>query len=370
MFKPYLRHQFTAVLLFLFSCFTLAQVSIQANLVPGVSFSSSDALGCTISSTTTVPFKIKLVAHVQQVNGGKISVLTSETMLLQPGITVIDPNVLPFSIRYLNNDLGFYEQTNSHLPAGNYQYCVQLFCLEKNCSEFINLEQNYSDCNEVDMPNSTPLMLSSPDDEAQIEDCRPNFTWIPPMPIGSDPNISYAFTLVELREKQSAENGISRNRPLYNLKGIKGINQFFPAELQDLTRGNRYAWQVVAYLGHTPIQSSEVWEFEIIKPEEDVQPMPFVRLKTTDDRIYSALNELKFIYTNEGNATSLDYTIYTIDNKRVKMKLPELPLVFGENTFEMKLADYHLEHKQEYILKVKNANKEVYVLKFRFYYKP
>ena len=186
----------------------------------------------------------------------------------------------------------------------------------------------------------------------------------------SDPNISYSFKLVQLREKQSAENGISRNRPLYSGSGIVGVNQFFPAEISDLIPGNRYAWQVIAHLGKTPIQSSEVWEFKIPKPEEIIQPMPFVRLKTTDDQVYSALNELKFIYTNEGTSTSLDYAIYTSDNKLVKQKLPELALEYGENSFRINLTDYHLEHKEEYILKVRNVNKEIYILKFKYYFKP
>ena len=112
----------------LLSCAFLskAQVSIQSNISSGVSFSSADALYCTITSTNSLPFKIRLIARVQQINGGDISVLTTEAMYLQPGINVIDHNIVQFSLDYKNKDLGFYELTNSHLPAGNYQYCVEI----------------------------------------------------------------------------------------------------------------------------------------------------------------------------------------------------------------------------------------------------
>lgn len=367
------KHLFT--LFFVLIGFILnAQVSLQQTSNVGLRFASEDGLSCIITSTGASPAHVFLELQIKSERNIGVVQGRTKTFVLNPGVTKLDKHTLSLvTKKYLNRDFGNFEQTNGYLPSGGYSVCLILRCADENCETTLFHEVkngSATSCAETHTINPTPLLLASPFDEAELTNKRPNFSWIPPMPIGSDPSLTYGYTLVELREKQSGESGIRRNRPIYQQHGIPNINLPFPAELADLIVGKTYAWQVDAILGKTPIQTSEVWEFEIVEEEEEVFPMPYVRLKTTDDQSYNALNELKFVFNQEGISKDLHYTILKITGEDdLSLELEPLALKFGENSYKVDLRNLGLTHKDYYILRVTSDKGEKYDLKFRYYFR-
>lgn len=350
-----------------------AQVSLQQTSNVGLRLATEDGLSCIITSTSGQPAHVFLELQIKSERNIGVVQGRTKIFVLNPGVTKWDKHQLSLiSKKYLNRDFGNFEQTNGYLPSGGYSICLVLRCADESCETTLFSEiknGTATSCSETSTINPTPLLLASPFDEAELTNKRPNFSWIPPMPIGSDPSLTYRYTLVELREKQSAESGIRRNRPIYQQEGIPNINLPFPAELADLIVGKTYAWQVDAILGKTPIQTSEVWEFEIVEEEEEVFPMPYVRLKTTDDQSYNALNELKFVFNQEGISKHLNYTILRITEEDLSLELEPLAVNFGENSYKVDLRPLGLTHKDYYILRVTSDKGEKYDLKFRYYFK-
>lgn len=349
---------------------SFGQVSISPKLSNNLNFATEDGLSCFITSNLDKPVNVYLEIQINSERGFGVVVAKTENFPLNIGFTTLDRNsIILQQKKYLNRDFGSYEQANGHLPAQGYSVCLALRCVDNDCNFSEQPNREVTTCFEKIAINPTPLLLASPYDEAELTDKRPNFSWIPPMPIGNDPNLNYRFTLVELREKQSPDAGIMRNRPIFQISGLPTISLPYPGELEDLRVGTTYAWQVVALLGKTPVQASEVWEFEIVEKEEEVFPMPFVRLKRTDDQIYNALNELKFIYNQTGNTNILNYKITTITGTPVVISLPSFALNYGENKYTLDLTPLGLEHKQYYILEVLSDKRVIYLLKFRYCYK-
>ncbi|PCJ66672.1 MAG: hypothetical protein COA58_04225 [Bacteroidetes bacterium] len=349
-------------------------LSIQQSPISGLTFSSQDGINCIIQSTYSEPLNMYLTVQISSEKGFPVMMGQTNRFQVLPGLNKIDKSTVTLSdIKYINRDYGNYEQTNGSLPSGGYTVCISLKCGDESCFKQTNLWE-HSDgeirsCSESISINPTPLLLASPYDEAELTTHRPNFSWIPPMPIGTDPNLTYRFTLVELKKNQRGESGIRRNRPLFQMEGLSTMNLPFPGELQDLKVGSSYAWQVDALLGKTPVQTSEVWEFTIVEEEEEVFPMPYVRLKRTDDQIYNTLNELKFIYTQNGVSKKLKYHIKTINGNSLNLDLNPMDLKFGENSFKIDLRPFGLEHKKFYVLEIYSDKGEVYSLKFKYHYK-
>jgi hypothetical protein len=351
-----------------------AYISLQLTPVNSPSFCSKQGIQSTI--TSNLDYTISMVAEVtiRTSKGMTVCQYTTEAFDVNQGVNLLNENNTAIrGIKYGNTDYANYENTNGYLPQGAYSICVRLRCVSEVCFKALSdINSNQlQKCQTKASINPTPLLLSLPRDNAEIDEVRPNFTWIPPMPVGSDPSLTYTYVLVELRERQRGEAAIRRNRPLHIQENIKGVMLPFPAELDDLERGKRYAWQVTSVLGSTPIQQSEVWEFEIKKEEEVIIAMPFVRLKTTDTRVYNAVNELKVVYNERANKEQLNYTIQSNSGQRMSSntEIP-VPIQFGENSIRIDLKGLGLEHKDYYVLNVRGSDGLLYQLKFRYYFSP
>jgi hypothetical protein len=254
-----------------------SQVLLNPHPVSGFQVSSNDILSFDVINTSVtekpedgvlVYFKIDVK---QEGYAGNILEMKSSTHFIKKGVTNFNlSNINIIDKRYATPEIANYELKMRSFPIGSYTYCVSIICQDKVdiCKKYFIQENQERQCSEFTILPLTPLLLSLPEDEDILKVKRPNFNWIPPMPLGNDPNISYELTLVHLNKDQKGEDGIRRNRPLYKRDGIKSINMTFPTTLEDLEDGEHYAWQVQAYLGKILAATSEVWEFEIEKKLE------------------------------------------------------------------------------------------------------
>lgn len=256
------------VCLFFILSSSFAQVVVMPHPIVGFQASSKDILNFDILYSSNQPVNVQFEAQLNDASGRNVVRFMSAVHTLKSGSNSFNPTSFNItSTKYFNQDISRIESYTKFLPSGNYSYCIFIRCVDQEeiCRKVLNPENDHSACSDFTVEPTTPLLLNYPDDEAKLEitENRPNFNWIPPMPMGSDPNIRYTFTLVKMLDKQTPEDAIRRNRSLYKQSEINGISLMFPNQLEDLEVGAHYAWQVSAQIGKLQIATSEVWEFEI-----------------------------------------------------------------------------------------------------------
>jgi hypothetical protein len=344
---------------------SFAQINIQPLPVASFSFKSEDVWNLSVVNASEQSFKAYFNARIT--NGQELVHLKSEQVTISPGQNVFTSALLRTSDkRYLSAQVSEYELLTGQLPLGNYTYCVELVCIDQNCFDVIGRENVIKVCNTIIKPNSTPLLLSSPDNKSKIKNTRPDLTWIAPMPIGTDPNLTYTLTLVELLDGQGPVDGLKRNRALYKGHGLKGTVLAFPPELEDLKQQHRYGWQVEARIGNNVVAVSDAWEFEIDEEIEELNPMPYVRLKRNDAAVYNAVNNLRFIYKESLRRHQMNVRFFDERGKDVTPKGVVFPTTFGDNKFNLDLKQFDFVNGHQYRMVVTSSSGEEYSLKFKY----
>ncbi len=341
-----------------------AQVVINPHPIAGFQFSSKDILNFDVVYSHTENVKVQYDASLLDANGRLVVQFISGTHVLKPGANSYNPgNFNIAQTRYVNRTIAEIEKTTKFLPSGDYTFCINIRCVDQRevCQRAIKIEIDYSACSDAHAEPITPLLLSFPEDEAEIDNKRPNFSWIPPMPIGNNPNMRYTYTLVHMLNDQTAEDAIRRNRSLFTQNGIRSISLMFPNQLDDLEEGEHYAWQVSAHIGQQHIATSEVWEFEI---EEGINA-PFVNINQTQLGIHTCSSELRILFTQYYGKQKLNFKILDQTGNDVTPAGLNFNLVQGENKLVMPVQDNGLEVNQTYQFIITDAKNKKYKLHFQ-----
>jgi hypothetical protein len=138
-------------------------------------------------------------------------------------------------------------------PAGNYTICV--YAKRETTDEELG-----RDCKERMVEIMSPVVLISPDDGASVNEKNPVFTWLPPP---GARNVTYSLKITEIFGGQSPEEAISKNTAFFEMKDIRAPMQIYPASGKNFEAGKRYAWQVKAFSGDSPVSESETWVITI-----------------------------------------------------------------------------------------------------------
>ncbi len=314
-----------------------AQVVLTPHPIIGYQFASKDILHFDALYSLNQPVKVRYTASLYNSRGKLVVQFESDVHVLQPGVNRYNPALFKVKqSRYFDRSIANVERSTSFLPSGDYTYCIHMYCADNPavCEETIRAEVDIEACNDVRAEPISPLLLSFPEDEAITENKRPNFTWIPPLPVGNDPNIRYTLSLVHMLDGQSAEDAIRRNRPLYTRSGIQGITLMFPNQLNDLIEGEHYAWQVSAQLGETHIATSDVWEFEIEKKEHTHFSVVLDEQRNNNIYKYNKGDTLFFIFKNP----------YTPDDLTVSIRNSSS----GSNSDDLLIRDHDEEANETY----------------------
>ncbi|MBO6516461.1 MAG: hypothetical protein JJ975_07905 [Bacteroidia bacterium] len=355
------------LLIFMMPILSKAQVSLITTPIGEPNFKSEDVWNISVTNLSQEDFNAHFIATIRNQQQAVVVSLTSENFRIEPGSFLYTPGTLNTQRKqYKSDEVASYESLTGQLPPGNYSYCVELVCSDATCMEVIGPENSLKSCEQINKETTTPLLLSMPRDEERISTKRPDFNWIAPMPIGTDPNLTYRITLVKLLEGQSPEDGLKRNRALYVGQDIKGTSIPFPQELEDLEIGERYGWQVEAWINTTFVAISDAWEFEIDEEEEEVAGMPYVRLKKGESSIYNAVNDLKFIYNEPLRKNALNIRFYDSKGKDVTPDGVLFETTFGENKFTLDLRQYNFVSGEHYRMEIVAPNGEQFDLKFKY----
>jgi hypothetical protein len=234
-------------------------------------------------------------------------------------------------------------------------------------------------CTQLHLENPTPLILATPYNEAEIEETRPLFSWIPPSPVAGSANLNFSMVLVESMEGQNKSDALSMNRPLIEMEGLQNPALVFPPDLPELEQGKEYAWQVEAYVGKMPIAKSEQWKFKIRKKIERRETFRYAKLSSIQTTTFYSIPVTSLLCMSfEGlyNHSELKVSVYDdlnrpvrIDSKTIKTETfrPEedtLSLVsFGDNKYIMDLEQLPLEIGQFYNITVTDGSSRLFYIR-------
>ncbi|TDX02416.1 hypothetical protein EDB95_3474 [Dinghuibacter silviterrae] len=313
------------------------------------------------SSNVTLMVRINLVLLDEQTNQPVLTATTAPIALPRGAKQIQAKDLGPIDYTYGNTAYHVDANPNGLLPTGRFQACYRLV----NAYKAAPLAES---CLQLNVDPLSPPLLNTPSDSGKIYTFYPQFTWLPPTPLGLFSDLSYALVLVQVLPGQTKGDAIQENVPVYNGTFIKTLYLNYPSSFRALDTGKVYAWRIVAMNGTQPAAMSDVWTFRVVAP---APPRPtrgddsYIALKRSlDASVASCSGLLKLTYTNPTRDTLARYTITSLQeagNPVVQQGL--LPLRYGQNFVEVPLAGSYAAHKV-YLFQFVNSRNETWSIKF------
>ncbi len=248
--------------------FLLAQINIQINSFNQYYFNTKECLNFSAINIGLKSVEVQFNFKIDNADNSKIVEFKTSPVILNSGVNLINSMTVGIKdINYFNKDIYEIETKTGTFPSGNYKVCVWSVCSLPDCaglgSGAGSTEQ--AECIQIQVENPTPMLLSYPENDSEIEELRPVYNWIPPAPIASSSELNYLMRLVELNEGQTPSDALMLNRPLIEIEGLVQNALMHPNDVNPLEPGKTYAWQVHAFIGKTYFAKSEQWKFNIKK---------------------------------------------------------------------------------------------------------
>ncbi|MBN8702776.1 MAG: hypothetical protein J0M08_06910 [Bacteroidetes bacterium] len=269
-------------------------------------------------------------------------------------------------VEYGNSSQASYIKTSHLLPSGRFKLCIVV--ISATTSEVID-----DFCDEIESDLSQFLFLVSPFDKDTIATTQPLLAWTHSEPFNVlSQGESYRMILVELKNDQTAEEGIVTN-PTYFLKNNLLSHQVvYPIDANKLEADKRYGWQVQKIANDIVINKSEAWEFTLASKNKKFTPKYATLNKKLSSGFYTAYdNKVYFRFVENYSSNIAKAIIY--DEKRAVIR-PKLkseatssqPIAIknnGTNLFEIDLNSLNIQ-SGFHTLEIKNEKGELFLLKF------
>jgi hypothetical protein len=293
-------------------------------------------------------------------------VLTGTTLplLLDKGARQIQAKDLgPIEYTYNGPVIPTDRDVNGMLPVGNYQACYTVFSGIKDGPVTEN-------CIQLAVDPLSPPLLNTPPDEGSSYTASPQFTWLPPTPMGIFGDLSYDLVLVEVLPGQGKADAIEQNIPVYAGGFIKSPYLNYPTSYRNLDTSKLYAWRVVAMNNNQPAAMSDIWTFRIVtppKPSLNIEHATYLDLKRgLDASVGSATGSLRLTYENTPADTVVHFTITSIqDPGNPIIQQGQLALSRGRNLLDVPLPNGSgYSSGKIYLFQFINSRNETWTLKF------
>ncbi len=242
-------------------------VSVQLFQPPPNQLRASDLWRLNISNLGSEPVTLYLRGIVTEARDGEVVVAESATFELAPRefkrVTARDISPIK-RISSIKRYEDAFLRTGT-VPSGDYEVCV--FALLVDNGERTE-EELGSDCFSQLIEQASSLMLVMPDDEAEVSESLPMFTWMPPVPLPRGSRIKYSLKVYEIFGKQTAFDATLKNPLHFKRENIGPPNLLYPVSARPFEDGRRYAWMVEAFgaagAADVRLSASEVWSFRKI----------------------------------------------------------------------------------------------------------
>jgi RNase P/RNase MRP subunit p29 len=354
---------------------TNGQITIQFNAINEYAFKTREALNFTAINPGTKSFEVEFRGKISSGDGQTVVEFKTNPAMINPGANMVSP--VTVSLReqlYYNNDIAEIEGKTGTYPSGNYTICIWSACIVQDCNGAGQTTGSVEtpECIRIHVENPTPLLLAYPENDSEIEETRPMFTWIPPAPVAGSASLNYTMTLVEVLEGQNKSDALTMNRPLVDMQGVANPMLMYPSDLPALEAGKTYAWQVEAFVGRTSIAKSEQWKFKIKKDTLDLKKIPkdqsYVEIAgQTGSSLFYAVGQLKLRHVVRLENGKINYTISDKSGKVIKTDQGQLQINPGDNRFILDLEkELKFKHGETYTMSGKLLNGEVFIITFMY----
>ncbi len=340
-----------------------AQVSVvSANLSP-YNVTPNSISQVSISSTHNGVIRIE--AKLMNSANETLMTVRTEPVNVVSGLNVFGAHNLRFaSVVNGATPQAKFIQTQHRLPSGNFNHCITVIPLS-------GFEDGDEYCNQLTTEEDEFLYLVNPIDKDTIDSKRPMLLWMHSEPFNLlATGEFFRITVVELKNDQSAQDGILSNSPVMIKNYLNRHEVQYPFDAKELEAGKRYGWQVQKISNSAIINQTEAWEF-VLAEENTPSDHMYVKLqRKLDGGHYVAQNDRIYFRFDEKYASSkVVCRVYTDQHALIepelknKQKQAADAKVTGYNNYEFDLQPYNLK-KGFYLLEVENEKGDKFLLKF------
>jgi hypothetical protein len=359
-----------------------SQINIQFNNINEYLFNTKQVLNLSVINLNTKPVDVYFIGFIKDGQSQRVVEFKTNTTTLNQGNNLLNSMNFDFSeLNYLNPDILEIEEKSGSYPYGLYSICIQVRCVTSDCNGLGATASSSEEitCINVNIENPTPLILAHPEDESEIEETKPLYTWIPPSPVARSSNLNYTMRLVEMIEGQNKSDALTMNRPIIEMSGIGQPSLMHPLDVPELEKGKWYAWQVEAFVGNTPIAQSEQWKFKVKKEELKKDTIRYIKLSEFKNAsFYTVLKDEILYFTIEGNYKNNLFKLFLYNDQKKLLKTSDIlnktednkinlgseNELFGDYKLFLELSELNLIPGSFYNLELVDEMNKKYFIKF------
>ena len=364
------KHLFLFLFLVMAAKFSFCQLMVSLQLPAIGLVNKSQLWNMFVSNTTTgmIHMRVNMTVTDSRTGQGIFNATTGEIALRPGGKQLAARDLLPIVYTPADPGIRIDNTPDGFIPPGHYNICYS-FVATSNKSEQVAAEP----CMEVVIEPIAGPTLIFPSNEESLSDLRPQFSWLPPIPMQVFSRLSYGIEVVEIYTNQQPGDAIDFNIPIFSNHTIQQTSLQYPASGMQLQPNKTYAWRVKALNNQAVVAYSDIWTFDTRqKPEASNKvSAPYVHLSKQGAGALSIVYDyLKIIYFDEtgDKKWSLKAIDLSSDNRR-ELQLPYADSLkrAGENQLNISLKENpFFKTGRLYQIELFNSRMEVYRTQFEF----
>jgi hypothetical protein len=343
-------------------------ILVNASLIDGVDINKENILSYQIISRLKNAVTAQVTGTITY-RGSDLRLSYTFNQTIQPGVNSIDAGTVHPMWTYSQNALRELFVNYNTLPAGTYQYCIQV--LPKAIIGETDPGNMVEECVYHKNQELFLINLIEPENNAKIYEHNPAFTWVANYSFSNE--LTYKIRVAEIRKGQNTESAISRNNPIYQENELRQNTLIYPMYAKELETYQPYAWTVDAYYHGILLGGAEPWRFTIIDDsigEVPTKDMSYIEANIEDGTNTSLIAgkiKIKFI-EKEHRSNSLQVSITDADNKPIKGFNKNWDVEMGENRVEYDLSSLELlKHRKVYSMVLKDSESKIYTIRFKYF---
>jgi hypothetical protein len=236
--KKTITYSIAVIILVFITSSLSAQVTFRMKRPPLNQLKSADLWNATIINTGETFTAYLYGSMTNNENSELIATGQTMTFVVKKGTTNFKVSDLPKipDVSYLAKDPKYKQSfmNTGGAPPGDYKICCEL--------RYTNNSVAGEDCFDQKITGGDAPQLISPRDEEELRIDNPVFTWMHTKAPGS--NQTYTLRIVELKESQSPDEAIKRNKAFFEKEGISPTLFQYPASAPKFETGKKYVWLV------------------------------------------------------------------------------------------------------------------------------
>jgi len=315
------------------------------------------------SGASSATVRVQLTLMDERNNTPVLTAMSAPLLLTHGARQLQAKDLSPIQYNYSGPSFHADQDPNGLLPVGSYQACYTVMAPEKGNAPRVE------NCIQVNVDPLSPPLLNTPADEAHLFTTYPQFTWLPPAPVGLFNDLSYDLIVVEVLPGQGKADAIQQNIPVYSAGFVKDLYSNYPSSYRALDTAHLYAWRIIALNNGLPAAMSDIWTFRVVTPPVPGlkhKEQPYIELQRgLDPSVASTGASIKFTYENVAADSVVAYTITSLEDPGSPVvQQGRLNLSRGRNFLELSLNGGAYAARKAYLFSLVNGRNETWTVKF------